>query len=130
MPCQICSSAAVVGKCIICEIDLCPSCTISCDLKDTEACTQKAGDMVIYRCPGTYCITHAREALIFTCKDCKITFCKTSIDSWIKACPTCKDYICGNCYTSHTIDCADFYDREESLNELFKLIEGDKKEES
>ncbi|MFX1294240.1 MAG: hypothetical protein ACFFD2_05205 [Promethearchaeota archaeon] len=126
MPCKTCGSTDVIGKCIICEIDLCPACSISCDLKSTDICTQKAGNKVIFICPGIFCEFHGKYELVFTCKECKKSFCKTAVNNWTKVCPTCKDHICIDCYKKHIVDCVDFYDKEKALNKLFNLIEGDK----
>ncbi|MHA1651450.1 MAG: hypothetical protein ACTSYB_14770 [Candidatus Helarchaeota archaeon] len=129
MPCDICGADEVSAKCIVCEKNLCSSCVHNCDLQGKDVCVQKAGDFVIYRCPGTHCPTCAIESLIFTCKDCGIKFCRTVIDEWAKPCPTCKDYICGFCYEEHIKTCTDYYDKEEALSKLYKLIEGDKEKD-
>ena len=130
MPCQACDAEEATAKCIVCEIELCAECVVVCKLSETDVCDQKAGDFVLYHCPGTYCKTHGKEALIFACKDCKTVFCKTPIDNWAKVCPTCKDYICGNCYESHSKGCTELFDKEQALDKLFKLIEGDKTKKS
>ncbi len=126
MLCQICNSNEAIAKCILCEKELCESCTKACSLKDKDICIQKAGEFIIYQCPATYCPSCGFEALIFTCKSCGIKFCKSVIDNWSKACPTCKDYICGYCYEEHIRDCEDYYDMEDALDKLYKLVEGDK----
>lgn len=127
MLCQICGSSDPIAKCIICDKDLCAACVIDCDLKDREICVQKAGNVVIFSCPATYCSEDGKEALIFKCKDCEITFCKSVLDTWVKPCPSCKDYICGNCYETHIMTCTTYYDKEEALDRLFKIIQGGKK---
>lgn len=126
MPCQICGAAQTVAKCIICEREVCSSCVVYCPQRDSDICDQKAGSITIYHCPGTYCPPHAKEELIFTCKDCHTQFCRSPINNWAKACPVCKDYICGNCYQTHIKNCTDYYDKEEALEKLYKLIEGEK----
>ncbi|MHA1265266.1 MAG: hypothetical protein ACTSRS_08550 [Candidatus Helarchaeota archaeon] len=127
VPCSMCGSDEITAKCIICEQDLCNSCVITCQQRGTGACDQKAGTIVVYQCPGTFCPKHAKEQMIFTCKDCGVQFCRTAIDIWAKACPTCKDYICGNCYETHIKSCTDVFDKEAALNKLYHMIEGDKK---
>lgn len=127
MTCSICGADDSPVKCIQCEKILCTSCVINCDLQGKDICVQKAGNFIIYRCPGTNCPTCAKEAMIFKCKGCGIRFCRAVIDIWSKPCPTCKDYICGFCYERHIKTCTDFYDKEEALGKLYKLIEGEKK---
>jgi hypothetical protein len=127
MSCLNCGSPNITGKCIICEKDLCDNCMINCDLQKKDVCIQRIGDYIVWRCPGTLCPTDAKEWLIFTCKDCQIKFCKTVIGDWAKPCPTCKDHICGDCYDQHIKTCTTFYDKEEALDKLYKLIQGDKK---
>ncbi|NVM27275.1 MAG: hypothetical protein HWN65_00425 [Candidatus Helarchaeota archaeon] len=126
MPCQACGTEKTTAKCIICEIELCAECVVNCKLSSLDVCDQKAGKVVIYHCLGTFCKIHAKGELNFTCKGCKTVFCKTAIYDWAKACPTCMDYICGNCYKSHVESCTDFYDKETALEKVFKLVEGDK----
>ena len=128
MLCEICGSEEASSVCIMCEKKLCEACIIRCDVHDKDICIWRAGDIIIHRCSGIHCPTHAIENLIFTCKGCGIKFCKTPIGEWCQSCPSCKDYICGNCYNEHIKTCTEFYDKEEALDKLYNLIEGDKGE--
>jgi hypothetical protein len=130
MACQVCGSEEAGARCIVCGKQLCTSCVSNCGLKGKDICVQKAGNTVLFRCPATYCAQCGKEALIFKCKDCGITFCKSALDVWAKPCPTCKDYICGYCYESHITTCNSYYDKEEALDKLFKLVQGKKKPKS
>ena len=130
MVCHICGSEAAVAKCIICEQELCMECIVNCGLKDKDICVQKAGSFIVFRCPGTFCSEHGKDLLIFRCKDCGITFCKSVLGNWVKPCKTCKDHICGTCYETHIGVCTSYYDKEEALDKLFKLVQGNKKSKS
>ena len=125
---DFCSSEEVVAKCIICEKELCTNCLVKCDLQDKEVCIRTTGeDIVIYRCPATFCATCARENLIFQCKKCELVFYKTCISNeWAKPCPTCKDHLCGFCFEDYMKSCTDFFDKKKELDKLYKLIQGDK----
>jgi len=127
MVCQVCGAEETVAQCIVCDKELCDVCVVNCGLKDKGICVQKAGNFIIFSCPGTYCSECGRETLIFICKDCGITFCKSVLDSWAKPCPSCKDYICGYCFETHITTCETYYDKEEALDRLFKLIQSNKK---
>ncbi|MDD1778818.1 MAG: hypothetical protein LUQ65_11705 [Candidatus Helarchaeota archaeon] len=127
MACQACGSVETAAKCIVCGKELCSACVVLCGLKDKDICVQKAGSIIVFRCPSTYCEKCGREALIFKCKDCGIVFCKSALDLWAKPCKTCKDYICGFCYETHVATCKSYYDKEEALDKLFKLVQGKKK---